>query len=264
MPGWIKLHRELMRKPIWTCSTPEQKVILVTLLSMANFEEKEWEWKGKRYHCEPGEFITSLKSIAELSGNGVSIQNVRTALARFEKYEFLTSESTNRNRKITIANWGKYQGLESSTNNQPNRQLTSNQQATNKQLTTSKKDKKDKKVKKDKNILSGDEITSVLSSWNALGLSQVKILNPESERYEMLAERIGEHGLDKVIETINLIKKSDWLLGNKGDWKASFDWLVKSENFIKVMEETYTDKKTDSMFGDMTDQEIRKKYGIKI
>lgn len=261
MPGWIKLHRELMRKPIWTCSTPEQKVILVTLLSMANFEEKEWEWKGKKYQCKPGEFITSLKSIAELSGNGVSIQNVRTALARFEKYEFLTSESTNRNRKITIVNWGKYQGLDFKPNNQTNRQLTSNQQATNKQLTTSKKDKKDKK---DKNILSGDEITSVLSSWNALGLSQVKILNPESVRYEMLAERIEEHGLDKVIETINLIKKSDWLLGNKGDWKTSFDWLVKSENFIKVMEGTYTDRIEPLGRIQMTDKEMREKYGLKL
>jgi hypothetical protein len=45
--GWIKLHRELLEKPIWTAATPEQKVLLITLLMMANHGEKQWEWKGK-------------------------------------------------------------------------------------------------------------------------------------------------------------------------------------------------------------------------
>ena len=33
--GWIKLHRGLLEKPIWTAATPEQKVLLITLLMMA-------------------------------------------------------------------------------------------------------------------------------------------------------------------------------------------------------------------------------------
>ncbi|MBB6215624.1 DNA replication protein DnaD, partial [Anaerosolibacter carboniphilus] len=101
MQGWIKLHRELLVKPIWTESTPEQKTILITLLMMANHKEKEWEWKGQKYKARPGQFVTSLESIAKKSGLGISIKNVRTALKRFEKYEFLANESTNKNRLIT-------------------------------------------------------------------------------------------------------------------------------------------------------------------
>ena len=134
MKGWIKLHRELMEKPIWLESTPEQKVILVTLLMMANHEGKQWEFAGEKYEAEPGQFVTSLESIAKNTGKGISIQNVRTALKRFEKYEFLTNKSTNRNRLITIVNWGLYQQEESDGTSK----LTSNQQATNKQLTTNK------------------------------------------------------------------------------------------------------------------------------
>jgi hypothetical protein len=151
--GWIKLHRELIEKAIWGESTPEQKVVLITLLSLANHQEKEWEWKGGKYTVKPGQFITSLESIANKSGKGVSIQNVRTALKRFEKYEFLTSQSTNRNRLITIVNWETYQSKEIESNKQTNKLLTSNQQATNKQLTTNKNDKNDKN---DKNIYTTD------------------------------------------------------------------------------------------------------------
>lgn len=137
MSGWIKVHRDLLDKPIWIESTPEQKTVLITLLMMANHQEKQWEWQGKPYKVEPGQFITSLESIARKCGKGVSIQNVRTALKRFEKYGFLTNKSTNKNRLITIVNWGFYQNNGDELTNK----LTSNQQATNKQPTTNKNEK---------------------------------------------------------------------------------------------------------------------------
>lgn len=131
MEGWIKVHRAILDKPIWKDSTTEQKVILMTLLLMASHKENQWEFKGEKYAVQPGQFITSLPSIVEKAGIGISIQNVRTALKRFEKYEFLTCESTNKNRLITIVNWVNYQGDEGEPNRQTNRQLTGNQQAAN-------------------------------------------------------------------------------------------------------------------------------------
>ncbi len=132
--GWLKLYRELIQKPIWKLSTPEQKSILITILCMVNHETQVWEWKGKKYKCAPGQKITSLKKIAEECGKGISIQNVRTALVRFEKLQFLTSESTNESRLITVLNWGLYQ----STTNELTKQLTGGSQRGNKQLTTNK------------------------------------------------------------------------------------------------------------------------------
>ena len=107
--GWIKIFRILLDKPIWLQSTPEQKTILITLLLMANHKDKEWEWKGKKFKAKPGQFITSLNSIAKRCGNGISVKNVRSAIERFQKLEFLANESTNTGRLITIANWGLYQ-----------------------------------------------------------------------------------------------------------------------------------------------------------
>lgn len=138
--GWLKLYRKLIQKPIWKQSTPEQKAILITILCMVNHEEQEWEWQGKKCVCQPGQVITSLEKIKKEAGKGISIQNVRTALKRFEKLEFLTNESTKESRLITVLNWELYQSTE---NNQQ-----SDQQTGNKDLTTNKNDKNDKNNKK--------------------------------------------------------------------------------------------------------------------
>ena len=151
MAGWIKLYRELGDKPIWLESTSDQRSVLMALLMMVNYEPNKWEWQGKQYECMPGQVITSLPKIADRSGKGVSIQNVRTALKRFEKLGFLTDESTNKNRLITIVNWAIYQGSDDEPNRQTNKQLTGNQQAANRQLTAIKnirtKEGKNKELK---------------------------------------------------------------------------------------------------------------------
>lgn len=141
--GWFKTHRELYDKPIWTGATPEQKVVLSTVLKMANFEAKEWEWNGKTYSVQPGQFITSLKSLKEECGKGATIQKVRTTLNRLEKYGFLTSESTNQNRLITIVNWHVYQQNGSLQTGEQ----TTNEQTDNKQITTTKNYKKEKNIR---------------------------------------------------------------------------------------------------------------------
>ena len=46
--GFFKIYRELWDKPIWKQSTPIQKTVLLTLLSMVNFAPAEWEWQGQK------------------------------------------------------------------------------------------------------------------------------------------------------------------------------------------------------------------------
>jgi len=128
--GWVKLHTSLADKAIWKDSDSKQRDILITLLMMANWKESQWIWKGEKYICKPGQFITSLPSIQKRCGKGVSIKNIRTALVRFEVLGFLAGESTNRNRKITIVNWDTYQSLKAGTGRPNGRQTAGNRQAT--------------------------------------------------------------------------------------------------------------------------------------
>lgn len=131
--GFIALHRKLLDSPIWLVTTVEQKVILITLLLMANHSEKKWYWQGEEFICQPGQFITSLPNIVKACGNGLTVQNVRTALKKFENMNFLTDQSTKTGRLITIVNWQVYQGKREVDNRQPNSQLTDGQQTPNRQ-----------------------------------------------------------------------------------------------------------------------------------
>lgn len=131
--GFIALHRKLLDSPIWQVTTVEQKVILITLLLMANHSEKKWYWQGEEFICQPGQFITSLPNIVKACGNGLTVQNVRTALKKFENMNFLTDQSTKTGRLITIVNWQVYQGKRDVDNRQPNSQLTESQQTPNRQ-----------------------------------------------------------------------------------------------------------------------------------
>lgn len=163
--GWIKLHRCLFNKAIWQNSTPEQKVILITLLGMANHKGKEWEWKGKQFKAEPGMLVTSLDSICTRCGKGISVQNVRSALNKFEKYEFLTQEVTKTGRLINIVNWRVYQGGFEEGNKDTNKEVTNDQQSTNKEVTKSQQtgnkevttNKNDKNINNDNNVREREE-----------------------------------------------------------------------------------------------------------
>jgi hypothetical protein len=110
-----------------------------------NHDAKEWEWKGEKFKILPGQTITSLENLATKAG--VSIQNVRSALKRFEKLEFLTNESTKTGRLITVLNWELYQEEFETPNKATNKDLTKTQQRPNKDLTTNKNDKNDKNEK---------------------------------------------------------------------------------------------------------------------
>lgn len=106
--GFIALHRKLLDSPIWQVTTVEQKVILIALLLMANHSEKKWYWQGEEFICQPGQFITSLPNIVKACGNGLTVQNVRTALKKFENMNFFNRPI---NKDWKADNYSKLAGL---------------------------------------------------------------------------------------------------------------------------------------------------------
>ena len=133
--GFICLWRKTLEDPIWFNSTPEQKALFITLLSLANWKEQKYDIYGEEIILQPGQFIISYEELAKLTGKGVSIQNVRTGIDRFKKLGFLTREVTKRGGLITIVNWRKYQDKDYEANKESNSELTGHQQAINRPLT---------------------------------------------------------------------------------------------------------------------------------
>ncbi len=183
MPGWIKLYRELRHKAIWKCCTPQQKTILITLLLMVNWEEKQWIWKGKKFSCQPGQLVTSLDSIVKEAGKGISVRNVRTALKLFEKYEFLTNEATKTGRLININNWDSYQGSINESDKATDKEVTKTRQRSDKEVTPTKEVKNVKNEKK--KTLYGEFILLT------------------EEEYERILRDFGQNNLKMMIEKLD-------------------------------------------------------------
>jgi len=144
--GWIKLHRQLLESDMWENLSAKQKVVMDTCLLLANHKEKEWEFQGEICNAKPGQFITSYSKLAEKCKSGISIRNVRTALSKLEKWQFLTRQSSNKSTKITIINWHIYQGNEHNDRHN-NRQTTDKQLTSNRQTTDKQTDKLTRMIK---------------------------------------------------------------------------------------------------------------------
>jgi len=193
--GWISLYRCLLKKAIWKISTPEQKVILITLLLMANHKEKEWAWQGEKFKVPIGGMITSLKNIKKNAGKNISFQKIRTFLEKFQKYGFLTNESTKTGRMIIIENFKEYQGIYRKINKDDNKQVTNNQQTGNKQVTTNNNDNNDNKLPKKTDT---KKIKKLIQKKKYLDF----VLLAEGE-YKKLTDKVGKEKTDGWISKLN-------------------------------------------------------------
>lgn len=85
----------------------------------------------------------------------------------------------------------------------------------------------------------------IIDEWNRLddNIPKLQALNPSTNRYNLMQARINQYGIEKVVQSIRSINQSAFLKGYKNDFRITFDWFVKPNNFIKVLEGNYLDKK---------------------
>ena len=207
--GWIAIHRCLTEKAIWQCSSPEQKVIMITLLMMANHRKKQWLWKGEKFDVKPGQFVTSIESIKKRAGKGISSKNIRSALSKFEKLEFLANKSAKTGRLITIVNWDKYQVEKELGGKDNGKQVADEGQTGGRQVASNKNDKN---VKND----------------NKKDYSEnVKLTDAE---YEKLINEWGKQGTTRLIAILDNYKGSTGKK-YKSDYKTILNWVT--ERYLK-------------------------------
>ncbi len=130
MEGWIKLYRKLADWEWY--DNPVVFKVFIDLLLNANHQDNCWHGQV----IKRGSLVTSVASIA--SRNGLSTQQVRTALKHLEKTGEINKQSTNKNTLIIVLNYTVYQDFTSVSDTQSNNQLTNNQQSNNNQITTNK------------------------------------------------------------------------------------------------------------------------------
>jgi len=84
---------------------------------------------------------------------------------------------------------------------------------------------------------------NIVGLYHELCPKMQKVLVLNKTRKGHINARFAEFGLSKITEVLRLAGESDFLNGkNDRTWKADFEWLMRPENFIKVLEGKYQNK----------------------
>ena len=87
------------------------------------------------------------------------------------------------------------------------------------------------------------DVRRVIEAWNALGLQTIKKIAPGTDRDQWLRKRIRDYGIDAVLEAIDNVRTSAFLMGdNRSGWQITFDWFIRPNNFPKVLDGNYADR----------------------
>ena len=101
------------------------------------------------------------------------------------------------------------------------------------------------KEKNDDSKESSSKKKAVITAWNEAVAGSIvpklRVLSEDSVRYRMLNARIKQYGLEQVLEAVKNVRSSDFL--RTSPW-FSFDWFIKPNNFVKVLEGNYRDDST--------------------
>jgi len=186
---------------------------------------------------------------------------------------------TNKYSIITIINWDTYQG-EPTRNVQVNDQDVSRSCPGSVQVvSTNKNDKNEKNVKNkstsspysppspEKNSGNGHGqspdglMDEILESYHAI-LGELPKASLTKKRKSWLNARIQEFKERRDIEWWrwywNFVTECPHLMGdNDREWKADFEWLIKAENMIKVLEGRYHKPISARQFSRKTEKNIQ-------
>lgn len=92
----------------------------------------------------------------------------------------------------------------------------------------------------------------IINTWNNLdpNIPKVVTLKANTKRAKMLNARFNEYGIEGIYRAFEHIGRSSFLKGYNTDFVVTFDWFVRPNNFIKVLEGNYDDKTSqDSNLG---------------
>ena len=99
--GWVKVYRDFVNWE-WYSDVNVSRVFFHLLLT-ANHRDTKWQGQV----IKAGQRVTSLQHMADETG--LSVQSVRTAIAKLKQTGEITTQSTNRYTVISLVNWLKYQ-----------------------------------------------------------------------------------------------------------------------------------------------------------
>lgn len=226
--GWISLYRKFLEWEWY--DYPTVKIIFLHCLLSANHKNIKW----RDIVIKRGQLVTSYEKLATL--NGLTVQQVRTALEKLQSTHEITYQSTSQYSIITVKNYNLYQDSNKAKTEASNNQIRGQN---NKRITTNNNDNKERDNKlslsieereilkkyllelneKRKNkiedidayirklVENGDCLTKLEKAKKKLEWQKAKEVIPPHENFEKSTSEEDEAGLELLRETAKQIRK---------------------------------------------------------
>lgn len=162
---------------------------------------------------------------------------------------------------ITIPNWGKHQSLDAYEKKKiRDRERIARKRAEQKALIAmspdtspdkspdvasldrDKEEDKDKEIDIDNKSKEKTDFQSVVDLYHSICKSFPSVRSLSDARKKAIKARLKSFTMDDFRSVFEKAEASSFLKGSDGGWKASFDWLIKESNMLKVLEGNYADK----------------------
>ncbi len=253
--GWVKIHRNILKNP-WMHNADVLGIWLYILLNVA-YQNEDVVFEGKRITLQPGQGLFKMRQVAKILG--VSHSKLNRTITLFKSETQIETQTSPRNTLITVVNWNKYQLRETQNETQAeHKRNTSGTQAEHLPIKERIEEVKNKRNINNTNVLFVDpaddehqkngDYQSIMDEWNSLPVKSIVAIR--GKRLAMLRARIKDYGYDDVLNAIKMIRHSPFLLGqNKQGWQIYFDWFIKPNNFLKVLEGNYDDRQRTAPTG---------------
>ena len=249
---WIKITTDIFddEKILMIESMPSADSIIVIWLKLLTFAGKQ---NNSGVFLMSNRIAYTDEMLACIFRRDVNL--VRMALRTFEQFGMIEIIEN----VITIPNWGKHQSLDQLESKkeymrnymkgyrEKQKALTDGKTSckTNSKANVSQAEEdieEEKELEKDiKNNISSD-LQSVVDLYHSICISYPRIRSLSDARKKAIKARLKSYSMDDFRTLFQNAEESSFLKGTEGGWKASFDWLIKEANMLKVLEGNYTDK----------------------
>ena len=230
------ISRDIFENDIW--QKPTELRLFLYLIGKAMFTDGV---KIGGVELKRGQFIRSYRNIVKdliyIENNAVkeySLSTISKLIDKLINENRITKEDTELGTLFTITNYSQYQALPQNKPTTKNGERTEKEQQANNNKNVKKVKTKDTTIDLEINLVKDAYITKLNK------LPQPRTWT--SKRLTTIKARINEYDLETVLDIIDKTSNSDYLLGNVNDFKADIDWIFKTDNFVKILENKYKNK----------------------
>lgn len=104
-------------------------------------------------------------------------------------------------------------------------------------------DREDNGTLSDESVCRPEDVRRVVDAWQTLGIQKLrKIPDSTTNAGKMLRARIRDYGIGSVLEAIEIVRASDFLMGRVKDFQITFDWFVRPNNFLNIVNGKYDNR----------------------